>query len=134
MPEPFALTTADPKFDPRQPVTVNGYAYVRAPETSYDEIVSAAANIIQRSMDNHQRFTVDRTAYLRNLDREDLRAPCIAVHYQKRPKRNPESNTTSYSLRFPMLIVAHYLETPEPVAEKVAAILNEHWPEDGNDG
>lgn len=119
MPTPFALRTSDPTFDPRQPVTVNGYAYVRAPEPVEDD---------------HQRFTVDGTAYLRNLDREDLRAPCIAVHYQKRPKRNPETKTTSFGLRFPMLIMAHYLEDPGPVAEKVAAILNEHWPEDSNDG
>lgn len=33
MAKPFALTTADPTFDPRQPVTVNGYAYVRATVT-----------------------------------------------------------------------------------------------------
>lgn len=30
MPIHFALKTADPHFDPRQPVTVNGYLYVPA--------------------------------------------------------------------------------------------------------
>lgn len=28
MPDPIALTTPDPRFDPTQPVTVNGYRYV----------------------------------------------------------------------------------------------------------
>lgn len=30
MAEPFRLTTADARFDPRQPVTVNGYLYLPA--------------------------------------------------------------------------------------------------------
>lgn len=30
--QPFALTTGDPHFDPRQPVTVNGFAF--APRTN----------------------------------------------------------------------------------------------------
>lgn len=34
MSKPFALTTADPAFDPRQPVTVNGYLYVPAEVSS----------------------------------------------------------------------------------------------------
>lgn len=119
MTDQFTLTTADPRFKPTEPVTINGFSYALVPS--------------KPSEDDHKRFTVDGTAYLRNLDHEDLRARCIAIHYQKRPKRNPETKTTSYGLRFPMLILAHYLETPEPVAEKVAAILNEHWPEEGDD-
>lgn len=30
VPDPIALTTPDPRFDPREAVTVNGYAYVPA--------------------------------------------------------------------------------------------------------
>ena len=30
MTEPFRLTTSDARFDPRQPVTVNGYLYLPA--------------------------------------------------------------------------------------------------------
>lgn len=73
----------------------------------------------------HQCFTADSTAYMRNLDHEDLRAPCFAVHYQKPPQKT--EGGTSYGLRFPMLIMAHYLEQPEEVAKKVADILNKHW-------
>ncbi|TXH10357.1 MAG: hypothetical protein E6R03_15595 [Hyphomicrobiaceae bacterium] len=32
MAEPFALTTADPRFDPKERVTVNGFEYVPAAE------------------------------------------------------------------------------------------------------
>jgi hypothetical protein len=28
----LALTTGDPRFDPQEPVTINGYRYVPAPE------------------------------------------------------------------------------------------------------
>lgn len=75
----------------------------------------------------HTVWTADSTAYLRNLDREDLRAECIAVHYQKPPTRNEEKGTTSYGLRFPLLIVAGYAEKPREIADRVAAILNKHW-------
>ncbi len=76
----------------------------------------------------HQTWTVDSTAYLRNLDQEDLRAECIAVHYQNAPKKTERG--TSIGLRFPTLIVAGYVEKPREVADKIAAILNAHWSED----
>jgi len=76
---------------------------------------------------DHQRFTVDTTAYLRNLDREDLQAECIAIHVQNPPTRNEATGTTSFGLRFPALIIAGYLEDPREVADRIAAILNEHW-------
>lgn len=76
-------------------------------------------------MDSHTCFTVSGTAYLRNLGRDDLRAPCVAVHYQRPPTKT--ENGTSIGLRFPMLIMAHYLEDQEAVAAKVARILNDHW-------
>lgn len=43
-PTPFPLTTADPAFDPNQPVTVNGYAYARAPEPVDDDHQPAKEN------------------------------------------------------------------------------------------
>ncbi|AGH48733.1 hypothetical protein G432_05030 [Sphingomonas sp. MM-1] len=73
----------------------------------------------------HQCFTVDSTSYLRNLYDEDLRGPCIAVHYQKPPTKTETG--TSIGLRFPMLIMALYLEKPDEVAQRVADILNKHW-------
>jgi len=76
----------------------------------------------------HQTWSVDSTAYLRNLDQEDLRAECIAVHYQSAPKKTERG--TSIGLRFPTLIVAGYVEKPREVADKIAAILNAHWSED----
>lgn len=75
----------------------------------------------------HKVWTADATSYLRNLDREDLQAECIAVHYQKAPKRSEDGKTTSMSLRFPTLIVSAYCAEPRDVAERVAAILNKHW-------
>ncbi|SKB32643.1 hypothetical protein [Sphingopyxis flava] len=78
----------------------------------------------------HQRFTVSTTSYLRNLSREDLFAETLAVHYQDPPRKTETG--TSISLRFPMLILAFYLEEQQAVAEKVAGILEKHW--DGDAG
>ena len=75
----------------------------------------------------HICFTVSETSYLRNLDRDDLRQPCFAVHYQKPPKHNDETGTTSFSLNLPVLVITLYLENQEDVARKVAGILNKHW-------
>ncbi|RSV41511.1 hypothetical protein CA234_09565 [Sphingomonas sp. ABOLE] len=74
----------------------------------------------------HERFSAQATFYLRNLDPEDLQAEAIAVHYQD-PPRPSESGGTTISLRFPALIVAHYVAEGGAVAEKVARILNAHW-------
>jgi len=76
-------------------------------------------------MSEHRCFTASSTAYLRNLDSQDLRQPCFAVHYQSAPEKTERG--TSIGLKFPMLIVAGYLEDQEAVAEKVAAILEKHW-------
>lgn len=76
-------------------------------------------------MTDHRCFTVKTTNYLRNLDREDLNARCVAVLYQKPPVKTDKG--TSFGLRFPMLIVAGYLEEPDAVAQKVADILERHW-------
>ena len=73
----------------------------------------------------HRCFTVDTTSYLRNLDSEDLRARCVAIHYQKPPTKTEQG--TSIGLCFPMLIIAGYLEEPDAVAQKVADILEAHW-------
>lgn len=32
MPDPFAILTGDPAFDPREPITVNGYKFIPAAE------------------------------------------------------------------------------------------------------
>lgn len=76
-------------------------------------------------MTDHRCFTVDTTSYLRNLDREDLNGRCLAIHYQKPPVQTETG--TSIGLRFPMLLVAGFLEEPDAVAAKVADILEKHW-------
>jgi hypothetical protein len=75
----------------------------------------------------HERFTASTTAYLRNLDAEDLRGEVWAIHHQEAPRPGKEPGSTIHSLRFPTLIVANYLTQPREVAEKVARILNQHW-------
>lgn len=75
----------------------------------------------------HECFTVDGTSYMRNLDRERLNGKWAAIHYQKPPTRNEEQKTTSFGMRFPLLIVADYVEQPQEIAEKIARILNQHW-------
>ena len=78
------------------------------------------------TVEQHECFTVASTVYLRNLTSEDLHSPCFAVHYQAAPKRDPATKTTSLSLKFPTLLVTNYLDAPEQVAERVAAILNKY--------
>lgn len=80
-------------------------------------------------MSEHFCFTVDSTAYLRNLDQEDIEADCVAVHYQQLPVRNEETGSTSMGLRFPTLLVAGHLKNPREIADRVATILNAHWDE-----
>ena len=75
-----------------------------------------------------QRFTVSSTAYLRNLDPEDIMGECIAIHHQTPPVDNGDG-TRSISLCFPTLIVSAYCAEPTAIAERVAAILNKHWAE-----
>lgn len=69
------------------------------------------------------RFTASSTAYMRNADRNQQ---FFAVHYQAPDRQLPEGGVRM-SLRFPMLIVAEYVNQPEAVAEKVARILEKHW-------
>ncbi|SNT05199.1 hypothetical protein SAMN06295912_1352 [Sphingomonas laterariae] len=77
-------------------------------------------------MSEHQSFTVDTTAYLRNLDREDRQQRCIAIHYQAAPVEHADGSK-SISLRVPALIMSLYLGKPNEAAEKIARILNKHW-------
>lgn len=77
-------------------------------------------------MSAHQQFTVSNTAYLRNLDKDDLRATCVAVHHQNPPKDLGDGRA-SISLRFPVLLVSAYLVDAEEFAQKVAQILEKHW-------
>jgi len=74
----------------------------------------------------HQCFTVSSTAYLRNLDRDDRRRECFAVHYQRPPER-VDGGGTSIGLVAPVLIVSFWMEDQRGIAEKVARILNTHW-------
>lgn len=84
--------------------------------------------------DPHVYFTVSGTAYLRNLDRDDLRGDHIAVHYQAAPVHN-DNGSTSFSLNMPVLITSLYLADRQGVAERVAKILNKHWDDpEFNDG
>lgn len=76
----------------------------------------------------HECFTVDSTAYLRNLDRADRARRCVAIHYQPPPVANG-NGSTSISLRAPILIVSLWLEEPDEIAARVARILNDHWDE-----
>lgn len=73
----------------------------------------------------HACFSAEQTAYLRNLSARDLRESCHAVLYQRPPEKTERG--TSIGLRFPLLIVAGYVEKPDEVAAKVARILNAHW-------
>lgn len=77
-------------------------------------------------MSEHQCFTVQRTSYLRNLDKKDLNGDCVAIHYQK-PPRDMGEGRTSMSLNFPVLIVSLYAAEQEALAQRVADILNKHW-------
>ncbi|WP_260927437.1 hypothetical protein [Novosphingobium sp. 9] len=74
----------------------------------------------------HQCFTASATSYLRNMDHEDRREPCFAVHYQK-PPEDAGNGMRSISLNFPLLVVSLYADAPKDVAERVARILNAHW-------
>lgn len=48
-----------------------------------------------------------------------------SVTYDPTPGgRKNDDGTTSYSLRFPALILSEYLEDPEKIANEVANILN----------
>lgn len=76
---------------------------------------------------DHKLFTVSGTAYMRNLSREQMNGKWIAVHYQDPPKRTERGH--SRGLRFPTLIIADYVEDAQALADKVAAILNQHWSE-----
>lgn len=76
--------------------------------------------------EEHQRFTVDATAYLRNLNDEDLQSECIAISHQSPPVKN-DNGSTSLSLRFPTLIVTEYVANKREIAERIAQILNAHW-------
>lgn len=82
-------------------------------------------------MGEHQCFTASATAYLRNLNSEDLRTACYAVHYQRPPEKTERG--TSIGLRFPLLIVAGYAAEPAEIAERVARILNKHWDDPASD-
>ena len=59
MPDPFALKTGDPAFDPHEPVTVNGFLYVPADRTA----AIAPSNPTRRTVESakRERRLVERT-------------------------------------------------------------------------
>lgn len=69
----------------------------------------------------HTYFEVDST----NAD-IPRRGQRIAVLAGDAPVRNEENGTTSYSMRFPILIMSDLVSEPEGVAEKVAELLNKN--------
>lgn len=75
---------------------------------------------------SRQCFTVDQTAYLRNLDADERRETCFAIHYQE-PDKDLGNGRKSISMRAPVLIVSFWMAEQEAIAAKVARILNVHW-------
>lgn len=74
------------------------------------------------SEEERKCWTVSTTAW-----RPDRASPAMtAVHFQSPPKKTERG--TSFGLRFPVLIVPDLVEGKQEFAEKVAALLNEHWP------
>jgi len=68
-------------------------------------------------MPEHRYFTVSTTS----AQPAETRA---CVHFQEAPRRNGQ--TTTYSMRWPGLIVAEGLENAEGFAQVVAEVLNEN--------
>lgn len=83
--------------------------------------------IVRNRGEEHRRFTVDTTAYMRNLAPKQLRGDWVAVHYQAPPTKSEDGKTTGISMRFPFLILVDYVEDAGGEAAKIAAILNEHY-------
>jgi hypothetical protein len=71
----------------------------------------------------HKCWTVNTTAW-----RPERSAPAmVAVLFQHPPKQTEHGR--SISMRFPVLVVPDHVEGAQAFADRVAAILNEHWPE-----
>jgi hypothetical protein len=125
------LTRLSPARSLRRARLCRSAHLVNAPGASRTRLALSAVSALPAVMEGtvvvaeHQRFTADATAYMRNLDQADLREECFAVHYQD-PPRETEGGTT-ISLRFPLLVVALYVSERQAVAEKVARILEKHW-------
>ncbi|MYL97044.1 hypothetical protein GR702_04560 [Novosphingobium sp. FGD1] len=79
----------------------------------------------------HQCFTVETTAYLRNLSAEDRREECYAIYYQDAPE-NLGDGTTRIHMSAPVLIVSFWMGEQKAIAECVSGILNAHWDENAS--
>lgn len=79
----------------------------------------------------HQLFTVNETAYLRNLAPDDVNGRCVAIHYQRPPETTERGQ--SIGLRMPILVMSLYFTEQDKIAQRVADILNKHWNEDAAD-
>lgn len=75
-------------------------------------------------MSDHNFWTVDTTAYLKQMSQQDLRQEVYALHYQAAPRRNEESNSTTISLRFPVAVAVYYLDDQKANLQSMADALN----------
>lgn len=71
----------------------------------------------------HTCWTVATTSYRPDRNTPPLRA----VHFQAPPKQTEHGR--SIAMRFPVLLVPDFVEDAAAFADKLAALLNEHWPE-----
>lgn len=82
--------------------------------------------------EEHKRFTAEGTAYMRNVSRAEMNGHKWAAVLHQEPPVLHEDGRKTISMRFPLLIVAHYIEGDQlEIAAKVARILNAHWETDG---
>lgn len=72
-------------------------------------------------MPDHRYFEVERTALT------IPRRGALAIYCSDTPRRDPETGTTTFSLRAPLLLIPDEMfEDAQEIAEKVARILNDH--------
>lgn len=76
-------------------------------------------------MAEHKCFTVGSTDFRSHLPRKEPNGDWLAIHFQTAPEKTETG--AWFGLRFPMMIMANYLQNPTDLAERVAAILNDHW-------
>jgi hypothetical protein len=84
--------------------------------------------------ETHKRFTVSKTAYMRNQSREQMKCgEWWAIHYQDAPTPGTLEGSWNMSMRWPTLIIADYVENPEEMGAKVARILEKHWDDESEE-
>lgn len=71
----------------------------------------------------HKCWTAATTSYRPDRDTP----PFQAILFQKPPRQTEHGR--SVSMRFPVLLIPDFVEDAATFAEKLTALLNEHWPE-----